>query len=314
MNFYEMYMDSISIRKNTSNEDNPGILISNLYSYKNLPISHAQQSSFLHLLASGNLFCENLFSFSFRSMNCCMLLYTTIGSGTLSFQNTSVSLTEKHLLIFDCNQRFSLQGALLPWSFKIFFFSGDRLELYKELLQLKNGPCFQLPEFSPLHHSINQLIRIDSSVSMSQFLLMQQLLEQICTTLYVTEHPLSQERRFSIPVYLIEMKDIFDHHYADEFSLPVYQERYKISKFRLCREFATYFGEPPLHYLNHRRIEAAKEMLLTTDLNVHMISSLVGIENVNHFINLFKKYVGTTPNAFRQKAPAAQPVLRSPAQ
>ena len=49
-------------------------------------------------------------------------------------------------------------------------------------------------------------------------------------------------------------------------------------------------------------MEAAKKMLLTTDNTVHEISSKVGYDNVNHFINLFKKENGVTPSVFRQKA------------
>ena len=49
-------------------------------------------------------------------------------------------------------------------------------------------------------------------------------------------------------------------------------------------------------------IEKAKEMLLNTDLTVHEISSKTGFENVNHFINLFKRNTGLTPNVFRNRS------------
>lgn len=55
-------------------------------------------------------------------------------------------------------------------------------------------------------------------------------------------------------------------------------------------------------------------MLLTTDWTIHEISSKVGYDNVNHFINLFKKNTGLTPGAFRQTVLAEQPALRSPVQ
>ncbi|MBP8899550.1 MAG: helix-turn-helix domain-containing protein [Blautia sp.] len=48
--------------------------------------------------------------------------------------------------------------------------------------------------------------------------------------------------------------------------------------------------------------EEAKKILLTTDFSIHEVSSMIGYENTNHFINLFKKYVGSTPGKFRQKA------------
>ncbi len=276
MNFLEMYEKCITVKKYTSVVYDPDILIPNLYSYDQLPVSRTELDAFLHLLAGGNLFCEDLFAFSFQPMDCCLLLYTTAGSGTLTIKDRSVSLTEKQLLFFDCNQPFSLQGAILPWSFKLFFISGEPLHLFRRLFRAHTAPCFALSDFSPL--------------------------------------PDTPATSKNIPSYLVEMKDSFDHHCSEPFSLDIYQERYGISKYRLCREFSANFGQPPLRYLNEQRLQRAKEMLLTSDMNVQTISSLVGFDNVNHFINLFKKYVGMTPNAFRQTVQEDQPVLHSPAQ
>lgn len=314
MSFLEMYKKCITVKKHTSVVQNPYILIPNLYSYEQLSIIEAERCSFLHLLAAGNLFCEDLFSFSFQPMDCCMLLYTTAGSGTLTVNGRTISLTADQVLFFDCKQCFSLQGAILPWSFKIFFVGGDHLDLFRELFHAHTAPCFALPEFSPLRHEIGALLGIGTTVSLPALLHMQQLLNNTLTTLYLSTLEQTEKNHGSIPSYLIEMKDTFDHHYADDFSLETCQERYGISKYRLCREFSANFGEPPLRYLNEKRLSAAKEMLLTSDLNVQTISSIVGFDNVNHFINLFKKYVGTTPNVFRQRAREDQPVLRSPAQ
>ena len=276
MNFLEMYEKCITVKKSTSVVSDPDILIPNLYSYDQLPVSQTELDAFLHLLAGGNLFCEDLFAFSFQPMDCCLLLYTTAGSGTLTIRERPVSLSEKQLLFFDCNQPFSLQGAILPWSFKLFFISGEPLHLFRRLFRAHTAPCFALSDFSPL--------------------------------------PDTPATSKNIPSYLVEMKDSFDHHCSEAFSLDIYQERYGISKYRLCREFSANFGQPPLRYLNEQRLQRAKEMLLTSDMNVQTISSLVGFDNVNHFINLFKKYVGTTPSVFRQTVQEDQPVLRSPVQ
>ena len=121
MKFKEIYEKSITVKKQTGITQDATILIPNQYSYEKLPISDAERSSFLHLLAAGNLFCEDVFHFSFQPMDCCILLYTTAGSGSLTVNGRSVSMTGEQLLFFDCNQLFSLQSTLLPWSFKIFF-------------------------------------------------------------------------------------------------------------------------------------------------------------------------------------------------
>ena len=66
-----------------------------------------------------------------------------------------------------------------------------------------------------------------------------------------------------------------------------------------------HYGQSPMHYLNSRRILIAKKLLLTTDLTIREVGSKVGIDNTNHFINLFKKDTGTTPLSFKQAAPVS---------
>ncbi|MBO5161930.1 MAG: helix-turn-helix domain-containing protein [Lachnospiraceae bacterium] len=53
----------------------------------------------------------------------------------------------------------------------------------------------------------------------------------------------------------------------------------------------------------HKKIEAAKSLLLSTDDPIHEVGSMVGIDNTNHFIHLFKKHTGVTPFVYRQNAP-----------
>ncbi len=115
-----------------------------------------------------------------------------------------------------------------------------------------------------------------------------------------------------IPPYIIEIKELFDSDYQEPWRLEQLESQFDKSRFRLCREFARHFGMPPIQYLNHRRMEAAKELLLSTSMSVHEVGSLVGIENTNHFINLFKKETGATPLVFKQEAPVAISELHYP--
>lgn len=69
---------------------------------------------------------------------------------------------------------------------------------------------------------------------------------------------------------------------------------------------------PPLRYLNHKKIEKSKELLFGTNLTITEISTRLGIENVNHFIQLFKKETGATPLAYKQEAPSSIRELHSP--
>lgn len=53
-------------------------------------------------------------------------------------------------------------------------------------------------------------------------------------------------------------------------------------------------------YLSSVRIDAAKELLKSTNLTVTEIAGKVGYEDLNYFIRTFKKTVGMSPGQYRQ--------------
>ncbi|MBU5474672.1 AraC family transcriptional regulator [Roseburia sp. MSJ-14] len=86
-----------------------------------------------------------------------------------------------------------------------------------------------------------------------------------------------------------DLKIWCDTHYSEKFSLDELAESFRISKYKLCRDFSSYFHVSPLQYLNNRRIDYAKKLLLSTNNRIYEIGNAVGIENTNHFINLLNK-------------------------
>ena len=96
------------------------------------------------------------------------------------------------------------------------------------------------------------------------------------------------------------MKKCFDYSYAENYTLQDFEDQLQISKYRLCREFSAHFKMSPLQYLNQKRIDEAKNLLCTTNVPIHEVGTAVGIDNTNHFINLFKRETGLTPNVYRQ--------------
>ena len=51
----------------------------------------------------------------------------------------------------------------------------------------------------------------------------------------------------------------------------------------------------PKQYLQKLKIENAQVLLSSTSLSIGEIASMVGIENINYFVRLFKKHTGSTP-------------------
>lgn len=313
-NFKNIFYSSIRSRKMANIEYHADFLLPNIYHYPEKDFQDFSVRDFLHLLGGGNLNALSPFSFHFSPMNCCLLLYTDSGVGRITTGNrTEYSVADKQILFLDCDQSFSLQTVVLPWSFKLFFIDGASLASYSRIFHDKNCRCFTLTSISPVLHSIRSLLSVPLEEDCASLLFMNQKLTEILSLLALSCYPAVEKPQADAPWYLIEMKDFLDNHFNQNFSLSYFEDLYKINRYRLCREFSAHYELAPLQYLTQRRIKEAKKILLTTDLSIHEISSMIGYENTNHFINLFKKYVSMTPGKFRQSVQQDRSVLRSPA-
>lgn len=101
------------------------------------------------------------------------------------------------------------------------------------------------------------------------------------------------------PEHVNDMKNMLDHNYNEKITLDFLESEFGISKYRLCHDFSRCMAISPLQYLNKRRLEAACLLLLQSDECVHLIGERVGIPNTNHFIRLFERSFGTTPQKYR---------------
>lgn len=302
LNFKQQFHVCVHTRKMANIEYTPDFLIPNSYQYKEELLSPLSPDDFLHLLSGGSIHADSPLSFRFSSMSCHLLLMTTLGSGRITTSGgREISADENHLIFFDCRQNFSLQSVVLPWNFKLFFISGNTLSAFSSVLA-KSRQSFSLSMTSPVGRCISSLLSLPETPDAKELLLMHQNLTTILTDLGTSCCSSEKKAQPEAPWYLTEIKDFLDNHYKEEFSLKQFEDTLKMSRYRLCREFSTFFGMPPLRYLTKKRLDEAKKILLTTDLSIHEVSSMIGYENTNHFINIFKKYAGLTPGKFRQKA------------
>jgi transcriptional regulator GlxA family with amidase domain len=72
------------------------------------------------------------------------------------------------------------------------------------------------------------------------------------------------------------------------------------SSFR--KAFKQITGESPNQYHLNLRLNRAKDLLMTTILNINEIADQTGFESVFYFSKLFKKKNGVSPHNFRKNA------------
>ena len=73
------------------------------------------------------------------------------------------------------------------------------------------------------------------------------------------------------------------------------------SKRNIIRRFKQSTGLTPIRYLQKTKIEAAKNLLETTNKDIVEVMVSTGYNDMKNFRNLFKTFTGLTPTAYREK-------------
>lgn len=92
-----------------------------------------------------------------------------------------------------------------------------------------------------------------------------------------------------------------DEHYRDiDLAQVQMADYFNISTYTLSRIFRNDVGIGFVAYVNAKRVEYAKELLLTTKESVHDIAVRSGFDNDNNFFKVFKANTGMSPTTFRE--------------
>lgn len=252
------------------------------------------------VLSGGSLEIASKLTLSFQPLDCRMLLYTKEGSGSLSIHGGTYELSAGSLLYLDCSRTpFSLKAEQLPWRYIVFSLRGGLFPVYESLTSFETFLLTQPDPHGTLPRNILQLLSGNTDGNLRNKLRDAGLITAIMTELFTDLLPDREEKEDFAP-YLLELRHYLDHFYTEPLRLNDLEARYHVNKYHICRSFSAAFGMPPLKYLNKKRLTVAVNLLFSTDKKIHEIALAVGYESTNHFINLFKKEYGTTPQAYRE--------------
>jgi AraC-like DNA-binding protein len=100
---------------------------------------------------------------------------------------------------------------------------------------------------------------------------------------------------------LTRVREHIDRHFAQAPTVGELAALAGLSAFHFIRAFRAETGETPHHYLRSRRLERAKELLVTTPAPVTAICDAVGFQSLGSFSALFRREIGETPAAYRAR-------------
>ena len=97
-----------------------------------------------------------------------------------------------------------------------------------------------------------------------------------------------------------EVKEYVREHLADDLNVTAIAEYMHFNPQYLARAFKSETGRGILEYITSERIEAAKKLLVETNIPVKEIASMVGYQDYAYFTRVFKKETGISPKQYRK--------------
>ncbi|HHY83637.1 MAG TPA: AraC family transcriptional regulator [Clostridiales bacterium] len=232
-----------------------------------------------------------------------LLEYTLAGEGVLEYEGQVYSLKAGDFFWIDCvqPQYYYTNPKVGSWhTIWAHFYGGNSEYYYEQFVALNNGKHkATLDNSVSINSLIQELIRIydNNEVNTADIIFSSGILTMIMAECInaLNNKKLSEQ----MPQCIKDAIHYISENHTENITLELLAKRYSINKYHFQKLFKRYTNYTPNQFLIMTRLNAAKELLRTTSKNISEISYEVGIQSVNHFINLFKRQEGLTPQTFR---------------
>lgn len=97
-----------------------------------------------------------------------------------------------------------------------------------------------------------------------------------------------------------KVTDYIAAHYRENLTLEVLAKHIHMNPFYFSSYFKKQLGQNFKDYLNRVRMEHALELLLNSDKRSYEIAEEVGFKDYRYFNEVFSRYYGKTPAAYRK--------------
>lgn len=181
---------------------------------------------------------------------------------------------------------------------KLFF---DALQVHKSFISHVVVRKYTIDLISYIHHSV-QIDKYYSHTSAIEKLVYASSIEQIAEVLqdYCEEliDTIDNQNDTRSPI-VQNVLEYMHANYNQELSLKTLSQRFHVNPIYLGQLFQKELGVVFSEYINHYRLEKAKELLKSTHLRAGEIGKQVGYSDTTYFYKQFKKNVGATPTEWR---------------
>lgn len=92
-----------------------------------------------------------------------------------------------------------------------------------------------------------------------------------------------------------------DSHLADNITVEQLAGEMYLHPNYFIRLFKSGIGVSPIHYLNRKRLDRAKQLLANSSLSVSQIAEMVGFASASYFSKIFRQKMNLSPSEYREQ-------------
>jgi len=264
----------------------------------------AAKESLLYVQELGEFYAGPAYFTTRSGLASYLIKYTISGEGIVEYGGKSYTSTSGSAFWLDCMEpaHYYTSPRTGEWRVVWVHYYGESARGYYELFQsLNGGGCLvnlrgQSDEATGVLFSLISQYRREANSVLTDVRANAGIVSLLTALLSAA---MQKDTHSVVPQYIQEARAFLHEHYAEPIKLDQLAARFNINKYYLLKVFKSYTGFTPNEYVIKTRINRAKELLRTTDAAVYEIAAAVGIRNPSHFINLFRKTEGYTPQAYR---------------
>jgi AraC-like DNA-binding protein len=226
-------------------------------------------------------------------------IQTTSGEGTLELSGKSYQLPMGHGMFLYPDVPHTYYPSSKEWVTEWVSFDGKDIAQLVDGIGFHSSGVYHLNDLSHFQSLIRTGYQLSSTTSQYSTLEVSSFLYAFLVELIKNVNPLHKTIRTNQYGRLQPVLEYMETSYDLPLSIQSLAELIEVSPQYLCTLFKKVLNLRPIEYLNHIRLNKAKELMLThPEKNIGMIGKDVGIESPSYFSALFKRHEDMTPQDF----------------
>lgn len=259
------------------------------------PSLHAQEA-FFYPISTGYMHYEPGYFLERSTFDSFLIMYIQKGMLYLEQANTTFTAQEGQFVLLNCHKPHSYRTEGRCENLFLHF-DGHSAPAYYNMILERLGNVFSLPEPYLILKQINTIYRLFDTKSDIIEVVISKYITDILTDLSI-QKPLASS---SANNDLIIRKSVsyITNHLTDNLSVDFLAEQVALSPYHFIRIFKKGTGFTPHQYILNIKINTAKFLLSNTHMTIKEICYTSGFSSDSIFSTTFKKYVGVSPNKYR---------------